>query len=170
MGIDKWVEVSRRVTKAHVKYMFNFKEGPKRNMLKVQYFECPEISHHLYGRFLASYNKLPCNDEVPHYFTKLFYAKLFLGMKPYYNDLLSEFYGTGSGRTFERKGELRDTELPCPAPPLVHQPPCMVALQPDMDSTSHISLEARDTIRDNIKMTYTGINVGLLYYSTTPIY
>jgi len=35
MGVDKWVEVNRNITKSHAKFMFNFKERPKRNMLKM---------------------------------------------------------------------------------------------------------------------------------------
>lgn len=97
MGPDKWVEVSKRVAKENAKSMFNFKEGMKRNMLKVQYFKHPDIASHLYDMFLAAYGKMPWNDEVPIYFTKLFYAKFFLGMKPDYNDLPFEYDGTGRG-------------------------------------------------------------------------
>ena len=36
MGPDKWVDVEKRVSKAdYINSMFNFKEGPKRKMLKV---------------------------------------------------------------------------------------------------------------------------------------
>ena len=35
MGPDKWVDVEKRVSKAHAISMFNFKEGPKQKMLKV---------------------------------------------------------------------------------------------------------------------------------------
>ena len=80
--------------------MFNFKEGTKRKVLKVQYFKHPEIAHHLYDRFLASYGIFPWNDEVPHYFARFFYAKFFLNMKPYYIDV-SKFYGVGKGRMYE---------------------------------------------------------------------
>ena len=38
MGPDKWEVVKQRVTIEMVKFMFNFKEVPKKNMLKVQYF------------------------------------------------------------------------------------------------------------------------------------
>ena len=57
--------------------MFNFKQGLKQKMLKVQYFKHPEIAHHLYDRFLVSYGRLPWNDEVPHYFVRFFYEKFF---------------------------------------------------------------------------------------------
>jgi len=73
----EWAELSRRVTKAHTKSMFNFKEGLKRKMLKVQYFKYLEIAHHLYDRFLVAYGKLPWDDEVPHYFENLFCAICF---------------------------------------------------------------------------------------------
>ena len=80
--------------------MFNFKEGPKRKMLKVQYFKHPEIAQHLYDILLASYGIFPWNDEVPHYFARFFYAKFLLNMKPDYTDV-SKFYGVGKGRMYE---------------------------------------------------------------------
>jgi len=55
IGPNKWVEVSRRVTKAHSKSMFNFKQGPKIKMLGVQYFKHHETTHHLYDRFVQVY-------------------------------------------------------------------------------------------------------------------
>ena len=75
MGPDKWEDVKQRVTKDMVKSMFNFKEGPKRKMLKVKYFKHPNIAHYLYDRHLAAYGRLSWNDEVPVYFEQLFYAK-----------------------------------------------------------------------------------------------
>jgi hypothetical protein len=84
--------------------MFNFKEGPKRKMLKVQYFKHPNIARHLYNRFLAAYGKLSWNDEVPHYFDRLFYAYFFMGMHPDYTNLPSSYYGVGKGRTYDQKG------------------------------------------------------------------
>ena len=57
--------------------MFNFKEGLKRKAFKVQYFKHPELAHFLYDRFLAAYGWFPWNDEVPNYFARFFYAKLF---------------------------------------------------------------------------------------------
>lgn len=72
-GPNKWVEVSKRVTKSHAKSMFNFKEDPKRKILKVKYFKHPNIANLLYDRFLAVYGKIPWNDEVPIYFAKFFY-------------------------------------------------------------------------------------------------
>ena len=77
VGHDKWVDVEKRVSKEDAISMFNFKEGPKRNMLKVQYFKHPEIAHHLYDRFLAAYGRFPWNDEVPHYFVRFFYVEFF---------------------------------------------------------------------------------------------
>ena len=90
--------------------MFNFKEGPKRNMLKVQYLKHLNIACHLYDRHLAVYGILPWNDEVPVYFAKLFYVELFLGMKPNYNDLPSEFFGLGKGRLCDCRGTKHDTQ------------------------------------------------------------
>ena len=64
----------------------------------MQYFKHPELAHHLYDRFLAAYGQLPWNDEVSNYFARFFYAESFLGMKPDYTDIHSEFYGVGKGR------------------------------------------------------------------------
>ena len=119
MGPDKWEDVKQKVTSDMAKSMFNFKEGPKRKMLKVQYFKHPEIAHLLYDRQLATYGRIPWNNEVHLYFAKFFYAELFLGMIPNYNDLPSEFFGPGKGRLYDRKGAKRDAGLPRPKPPLV---------------------------------------------------
>ena len=67
MGPDKWVDVEKRISKSNEISMFNFKEGPKRNMLKVQYFKHPKTACHLYDIFLEAYGIFPWNDEVPHY-------------------------------------------------------------------------------------------------------
>ena len=75
MGSGKWVDVEKRVSKLDAISMFNFKEGLKREMLKVQYLKHPKIAHHLYDRFLASYGRFPWNDEVPHYFAIFFYVE-----------------------------------------------------------------------------------------------
>ena len=72
MGPNKWVDVEKRVSKADSISMFDFKEGPKRKMLKVQHLKHPEIAHHLYDRFLDAYGRFPWNDEVPHYFVIFF--------------------------------------------------------------------------------------------------
>ena len=44
MGLDTWEVVKQRVTKEMAKSMFNFKEGLKKKMLKVQYFKYPHIA------------------------------------------------------------------------------------------------------------------------------
>ena len=72
MGPDKWAVVKERVTREHANSMFNFKEGLKRKALKVQYFKHLELTHFLYGRFLASYGRFPSNDEVLNYFARFF--------------------------------------------------------------------------------------------------
>ena len=89
--------------------MFNFKEGPKRKMLKVQYFKHPNITCHLYDRHLEAYGRLPWNDKVLVYFSKLFYVEFFLGMKPNYNDLPSQFLGPGKGRLCHYRGAKHDS-------------------------------------------------------------
>ena len=58
MGPNKWDTVKNRVSKEDTIFMFNFKEGPKRKMLKVQYFKHPHFAGHLYKRFLAAYGKI----------------------------------------------------------------------------------------------------------------
>jgi hypothetical protein len=78
MGPDKWDTVKNRVSKEDAISMFNFKKGPKRKMLKVQYFKHPHFVGHLYNRFLATYGKLSWNDEVPHYFERHFFVEFFL--------------------------------------------------------------------------------------------
>jgi hypothetical protein len=49
--------VKNKVSKENAISMFNFKDGPKRKMLKVQYFKHPNIAGHLYNKFLATYGK-----------------------------------------------------------------------------------------------------------------
>ena len=88
-------------------------------MFKVKYFMQHDIAHYLNDRHLAAYGRVPWNDEVPLYFEKFFYAKLFLGMKPNYNDLPSKFVGPGKGRLCDCRGVTCDVELPHPEPPLV---------------------------------------------------
>jgi hypothetical protein len=97
MGPDKWKVVTSRVSKEYTISMFNFKEGPKKKMLKVQYFKHPNIAGHLYNRFLVVYGKLSWNDEVPHYFYRLFYVYFFMGMHPDYTILSSSYYGASKG-------------------------------------------------------------------------
>jgi hypothetical protein len=95
MGPNKWEAVKNRASKEDAISMFNFKEGPKWKMLKVQYFKHLDIAGHLYNRFLAAYRKLSWNDEVPHYFARHFFAEFFFHMHPDYTSLPSKYYGTG---------------------------------------------------------------------------
>ena len=122
MGPDKWLYLEKRVSKEYVISIFNFKEGLKHKMLKVQYFKHHEIAHHLYDRFLAAYSRFPWNDEVPHYFARFFYAEFFLNMKPNYTDAMSKFYGIGKGRTYEWEGSFTYPLFPKATPHLVPQP------------------------------------------------
>ena len=161
MGPDKWEDVKQKVTKDVAKSMFNFKEGPKRKMLKVQYFKHPNIARYLYDRHLAAYGRLPWNDEVLVYFAQMFYAEFFLGMKPNYNDLPSEFFGLGKGRLYDRKGAKRDVELPHPEPRLVSRSFRVETLRSEMDATSQISQEARDVMIDNVYKGLGGVDVCL---------
>lgn len=108
-------------------------------MLKVQYFKHRDIAIHLYDRFLAVSENMQWNDELPIYFSKLFYAKENLGMKHDYTNLWYEYYGTGKGWLYDHKGTLRDTEFTLLYPPLVCQHLRLVSLWLEMDSTSQIS-------------------------------
>ena len=90
--------------------MFNFKEGLKRKMLKVQYFKHSDIAAHLYDRHLVAYGRHPWNDKV-----LLYFVKLFLGMKSNYNDLTSKFFGHGKGQLCDHRGAKCDAEFPCPS-------------------------------------------------------
>jgi len=161
IGPDKWQDIKQKVTRAEAKSMFNYKEGPKRKMLKVQYFKHPDKAQYLYGRHLAAFGRLPWNDEVPLYFAQMFYAEFFKGMKPDYNDLPSEFFGPGRGRLYQRKGAKRDVELPRPEPPLVSRPSRVETLRSEMDATSQISREARDVMIDNVHSGLSGVDLCL---------
>ena len=125
-------------------------------MLKVKYFKHPHIACHLYDRHLAAYGRLPQNDEV-----LLYFAKLFLQMKPNYNDLPSEFFGPGKGQLCDHRGAKRDIELHCPEPPLVSQIFRVETLSSKMDATSQISRKVRDTIIDNVQSGLGGVDVCL---------
>ena len=133
--------------------MFNFKEGLKRKMLKAQYFKHPDIAGHLYDRHLTTYGILPWNDEVFLYFEKLFYVELFLGMKPNYNDLPSEFFGPRKGRLCDRRGARHDFELSHPEPPLFSRPLRVKNLRSEMDATFQITLQEKKTLVRVMPMT-----------------
>lgn len=119
MGLDKWELVKKKVSKEETISMLNFKEGPKRPMLKVQYFKHPNIAGHFYDRFLVAYGRFPWNDEVPIYFARLFYAEFVLGMHPDYTSLPSWYYGVGKDLTYNWKGAYRDASLSRPPPPFI---------------------------------------------------
>jgi hypothetical protein len=95
MGPNKWEAIKNKVLKEDAISMFNFKDGPKWKILKVQYFKHLDIAGHLYNRLLAAYGKFSWNDEVPHYFVRNFYAEFFMYMHPDYTSLSSNYYGTG---------------------------------------------------------------------------
>ena len=85
----------------------------------------------------------------------------FLEMKPNYNDLLSECFGPGKARLHDRKGARRNVVLPCPEPPLVSRPFWVKTLRSDMEATSQISWEARDSIIKNVHSGLGGVDVFL---------
>ena len=92
-----------------------------------------------------------------NFFTQSF----FLGMKPNYNDLPSDFFGPGKGRLCDRKGTRRDVELPRPELPLASRPFQVETLRSEMDETSQISQEARDVMIDNVYRGLGGVDVCL---------
>jgi len=161
MGHDKWLKIEKRVSKEQAISMFNFKEGRKRWMLKVQYFKHPCIVHHLYDRFLAAYGILPWNDEVPCYFSRFIYEDFFENMQPNYTNLPSIYYGVGKDRTYSRRGSYWDPGFPRPPPPLVSHPPRVVYLPLEIDSTSQVGRQMREEIDDNLNSYFYGIDVRL---------
>ena len=160
MGPDKWEKIKNRVSKEDTISMFNFKEGPKRKMLKVQYFKHPHFVGHLYNRFFATYGKLSRNDEVPHYFARHFFVEFFLQMHLDYTSLSSKYYGTSKGRTYNRKGAYRSGALPRPPQPLVPCPKETFASLSEFQSTSEVGKEARTTIEKNLEAMFYGVDVG----------
>ena len=128
-------------------------------MIKVKYFKHPHIAHYFYDIHLSAYVRLPWNDDVLIYFTKLFYVELFFQMKPNYIDLPSKFFSPRKGRLCDHRGARRDVELPCPKPPLGSLPLCVKNLRSEMDVTSQISREARDAIIDNVHSALGGVDV-----------
>ena len=82
-------------------------------------------------------------------------------IKPNYNDLPSEFFGPGKGRLCDRRGARHDAELPRPKPPLVSQHVRVETLRSEMEATSQISREARDSIIDNVHSGLGGVDVCL---------
>jgi hypothetical protein len=122
MGPHKWEALKNRVSKEDTISMFNFKEGPKRKMLKVQYFKYPDIAGHLYNSVLVAYGKLSWNDEVLNYFVRHFFEEFFLHMHPDYTSLSSKYYGAGKGLTYDRKEEYRSAAFSRPPKPLVPHP------------------------------------------------
>jgi hypothetical protein len=161
MGPDKWDTIKNRVSKEYAISIFNFKEGPKRKMLKVQYFKHPHFDEHLYNKFLVAYGKLSWNDEIPHYFARHFFAEFFLHMHPNYTSLPSKYYGTGKGRTYNCKEAYRSGALPRPPQPIVPLPKVEFASLSEFQSTSEVGKEARTTIGENLEALFYGVYVGM---------
>ena len=92
---------------------------------------------------------------------KCFMHNFFLGMKPNYNDIPSEFFGPGKGQLYDHKGVKRDVELPHPEPPLVSRLSRVETLRSEMDVTSQISREARDVMIDNVHSRLSGVDICL---------
>jgi len=59
------------------------------------------------------------NDEVPHYFSRHFYAYFFMEMHTNYTSLQSDYYGDGKGQTYDRKMAYRNARLQRPMRTLV---------------------------------------------------
>jgi hypothetical protein len=161
MGPNKWETIKNRVSKEDVISMFNFKEGTKRKMLKVQYFKHPDIVGNLYNKFLAAYGKLSWNDEVPHYFARHFFAEFFLHMNSDYTILPSKYYETCKGRAYDRKGAYLSAVVSRPPQPLVPNPIGAFASLSDLQTTSEVGKEARSAIRENLEAIFYGVDVGM---------
>jgi hypothetical protein len=146
MDPDKWETVKNRVSKEDAISIFNFKEGPKRKMLKVQYFKHPEFVGHLYNRFLVLYERLSWNDEVPHYFSRHLFAFFFLHMHLNYTSLPSKYYRTGKKCMYDHKGAYRSAALSRPPQPLVPRPRRAFSSLSEFQATSEVSKEARTAV------------------------
>ena len=73
MGRHKFEEIKNNVTKEMVFSLFDLQPEDKRR-LKIARFNNPNITPHIYLRFLYAYGKIPNNDEVPQYFFKMLIA------------------------------------------------------------------------------------------------
>ena len=84
----------------------------------------------------------------------------FLGMKPDYTDIHSEFYGLGKGRICNRKGALRDPTTLRPPPEIPH-PPMLVTYKLEMEPTSQVGTTARHNVAEGLTSAFVGVDVGL---------
>ena len=82
-------------------------------------------------------------------------------MKPNYTSLPSKYYGTGKGRTYNRKGAYRSGSLPRPPQPLVPLPKGVFASLLEFQSTSKVGKEARTAIGENLESMFYGVDVGM---------
>jgi hypothetical protein len=82
-------------------------------------------------------------------------------MKPDYTSLPSKYYGTGKGRTYNRKGAYRSGSLPRPPQPPVPHPKGAFASLSEFQSTSEVGKEARTAIGENLESMFYGVDVGM---------
>jgi len=161
IGPGKWDAVKNKVSKENAISMFNFKDGPKRKMLKVQYFKHPNIAGHLYNIFLAAYEKFPWNDEVPHDFARHFYADFFMDMHPDYTSLPFDYYGVGKGNTYDKKWAYWNATLQRPPRPLISLLTRAFYSHSDLQASSEVGKEARNAIGKNLEASFDGVDVGM---------
>ena len=74
---------------------------------------------------------------------------------------VSKFCRVGKGRMYEREAVVRNPLLPKPTPRLVPQQQIFVTLRSEMEATSHIGLEVRTVIGDNLPSSLVGVDVGM---------
>jgi hypothetical protein len=78
-----------------------------------------------------------------------------------YTSLPSKYYGTGKGRTYDRKGAYRSVALSRPPQPLVPRPTGAFASLSEFQATSEVGKEARTAIGENLEAMFYGVDVGM---------
>jgi hypothetical protein len=82
-------------------------------------------------------------------------------MKLDYTNLSSKYYGTGKGRTYNRKGAYRSGALSRPPQPPVPRPKGTFASLSVFQSISEVGKEARTAIGENLESMFYGVDVGM---------
>jgi hypothetical protein len=79
-----------------------------------------------------------------------------------YTSLLSNYYGTGKGRTYDRKGAYQNATLLRPQQPLVPLPIGEFASHSEFQATSEVGKEFRNSIEENLEAIFYGVDVGMI--------